>query len=48
MPGGALFVVSDGLVAASMFGPRNRAVDAAVMLTYAAAQVLLTEALEDR
>ena len=46
--GGALFVVSDGLVAASLFGPKRRTVDAAVMLTYAAAQALLAQALEDR
>jgi uncharacterized membrane protein YhhN len=45
--GGALFVVSDGLVAASLFGPRRRIVDAAVMLTYAAAQSLLASALTD-
>jgi microcompartment protein CcmK/EutM len=41
-------VVSDGLVAASLFGPKRRTVDAAVMLTCAAAQALLAGALEDR
>lgn len=46
--GGTLFVVSDGLVAGSLFGPKRRTVDAAVMLTYAAAQALLARALEDR
>jgi hypothetical protein len=40
--------LSDGLVAASLFGPKRRTVDAAVMLTYAAAQALLAAALEDR
>jgi uncharacterized membrane protein YhhN len=43
--GGVLFVVSDGLVAASLFGRRRPAVDSAVMLTYAAAQALLARAL---
>jgi uncharacterized membrane protein YhhN len=45
--GGVLFVVSDGLVAASLFGPRRPAVDAAVMATYAAAQALLARALAE-
>ena len=46
--GGATFVVSDGLVALSQFGPRrSRAVEAAVMLTYAAAQGLLAGALSE-
>lgn len=45
--GGVLFVVSDGLVAASLFGPKSRTVDAAVMLTYSAAQALLTRALAE-
>jgi uncharacterized membrane protein YhhN len=45
--GGALFVVSDGLVAASLFGPKRRTVDAAVMLSYAAAQALLAGALSE-
>ncbi|HEY6746313.1 MAG TPA: lysoplasmalogenase family protein [Mycobacteriales bacterium] len=43
--GGVVFVVSDGLVAASLFGPQKPAVDAAVMATYAAAQTLLARAL---
>lgn len=44
--GGALFVLSDTLVAASVFGERrNRTREAAVMVTYAAAQALLTSAL---
>jgi len=44
--GGALFVLSDGLVAWTHFGARRRAaVEAAVMGTYAAAQALLTDAL---
>ena len=47
--GGTLFVVSDGLVAATMFGDRRRpAAEAAVMATYAAAQALLVTALTDR
>ncbi len=45
--GGILFVISDGLVAASLFGPKRRTVDAAVMATYAAAQALLTRALAE-
>ena len=46
--GGTTFVVSDGLVALSHFGGRRRpAVEAAVMVTYAAAQVLLAAALTD-
>ena len=45
--GGVLFVVSDGLVAAGLFGPERRAVDAAVMATYAAAQALLARALAE-
>lgn len=45
--GGTLFVISDGLVAASLFGPKRKAVDAAVMLTYAAAQALLARALAE-
>jgi uncharacterized membrane protein YhhN len=44
--GGALFVISDGLVAATRFGSRRRRpVEAAVMATYAAAQALLAGAL---
>jgi uncharacterized membrane protein YhhN len=44
--GGAAFVVSDGLVALTRFGGRRRpAVEAAVMVTYAAAQALLAAAL---
>jgi uncharacterized membrane protein YhhN len=47
--GGTLFVVSDGLIAATMFGDRRRpAAEAAVMATYAAAQALLVTALTDR
>jgi uncharacterized membrane protein YhhN len=47
--GGTLFVVSDGLVAATLFGSgRRRAADAAVMATYAAAQALLAAALTTR
>ncbi|MFC4946163.1 lysoplasmalogenase [Pseudonocardia sp. GCM10023141] len=47
--GGALFVVSDALVATSMFGgDRRRMVDAAAMATYTAAQGLLTHALVAR
>lgn len=47
--GGALFVVSDGLVATTLFGARpRRAAEAAVMATYAAAQALLAAALTDR
>jgi uncharacterized membrane protein YhhN len=47
--GGAAFVVSDGLVALSHFGRRRRpAVEAAVMVTYAAAQAMLAEALAER
>jgi uncharacterized membrane protein YhhN len=43
---GILFVLSDALVAVSLFGPRRRpAVDAAVMATYAAAQALLAAGL---
>ena len=46
--GGTLFVVSDGMVAATMFGYRRRpAAEAAVMVTYAAAQALLVTALTD-
>jgi len=50
--GGALFVVSDGLVALSLFGgPRSArsaaAVEAGVMMTYTAAQALLAVALAD-
>jgi uncharacterized membrane protein YhhN len=46
--GGAMFVVSDGLVALSHFGGRRRpAVEAAVMMTYAAAQALLAGALTE-
>lgn len=44
--GGATFVVSDALVALRQFGPRrSRAVEAAVMVTYAAAQALLARSL---
>ncbi len=48
--GGALFVVSDGLVALSLFGgPRAgrpaAAVEAGVMITYTAAQALLAAAI---
>ena len=44
--GGALFVVSDGLVAVEHFGGRPRpAVSAAVMATYGTAQALLAAAL---
>lgn len=44
--GGALFVLSDTLVAATVFGERrNPAREAAVMVTYAAAQALLAGAL---
>jgi uncharacterized membrane protein YhhN len=48
--GGALFVVSDGLVALSLFGgPRSgrsaAAVEAGVMVTYTAAQALLAAAI---
>lgn len=44
--GGALFVLSDGLVAYTRFGGRRRpVVEAAVMATYAAAQALLVAAL---
>jgi uncharacterized membrane protein YhhN len=48
--GGALFVVSDGLVALSLFGgPRTgrqaAAVEAGVMITYTAAQALLAAAI---
>lgn len=47
--GGALFVLSDGLVALSHFGRHRRpAVDAAVMATYATAQALLATALTRR
>jgi uncharacterized membrane protein YhhN len=46
--GGPLFVLSDGLVAAGLVGPRRRSVDAAVMATYATAQALLAAALADR
>lgn len=47
--GGAVFVLSDGLVALSHFGGRRRPlVDAAVMLTYAGAQALLLTALTGR
>lgn len=46
--GGVLFVVSDGLVAATTFGgARSRAVEGAVMATYVAAQALLAAALEE-
>lgn len=46
--GGAVFVLSDGLVALSHFGGRRRpAVDAAVMVTYAGAQALLVRALTE-
>jgi len=46
--GGAVFVASDGLVALSHFGGRRRpAVEAAVMMTYAAAQALLVSALTE-
>jgi uncharacterized membrane protein YhhN len=46
--GGAAFVASDGLVALSRFGDRRRpAVEAAGMVTYAAAQALLARALTD-
>lgn len=46
--GGALFVVSDALVALALFGGRRRpVVDAAVMATYTAAQALLASALAD-
>ena len=46
--GGAAFVVSDGLVALGHFGGERRpAVEAAVMVTYAAAQALLTGALTE-
>ena len=44
--GGALFVLSDTLVAAGVFGGRRRpAREAAVMVTYASAQALLAGAL---
>ena len=44
--GGATFVVSDALVALRQFGPRrSRVVEAAVMVTYAAAQALLVKSL---
>jgi uncharacterized membrane protein YhhN len=44
--GGVLFVISDGLVASTLFGSRRRRpVEAAVMATYATAQALLAGAL---
>jgi uncharacterized membrane protein YhhN len=47
--GGALFVVSDGLLATTLVGARRRwPAEAAVMATYAAAQALLAAALTDR
>jgi uncharacterized membrane protein YhhN len=47
--GGTLFVVSDSLVATTLFAGRRRwAAEAAVMATYAAAQALLAAALTNR